>query len=396
MTIILLNNLINDNKISQINVSKSLINHRSIFFPNSKYKNLTENTLFWGVYNKEDILLIKKHKGMRWIYWHDNDCNPNYSCRRNTVKSLKKLNNTIHLCDKELTSKYLDKLNIPHIIIKNNLNKSLKLPQIKIQKSTNYDVSVIVPVYNSDKTIRSSLDSLIYQTYKSIEIIVIDDCSTDNSYDIIQNEYINKYHNIKLYKTKENSGCYIARNIGIKNSKSEFIAYQDADDISLPHRIEYQINKMRENKLDLCGCKWIRSKYKYNNLDIKKILRINKKYNKNKWMLAFASIIIRRDIFNKIGFLCEKYRHSMDYEFYDRYYYYKKSKICNYCIYNFFSKNRYENKKFYYLIDKLLYISPPLNENNITIKYLSKLNNNEKKNIRNQFFLEYYKSDLLN
>jgi len=89
-------------------------------------------------------------------------------------------------------------------------------------------VSIIVPVYNVEKYLRRCLDSLVNQTLKDIEIIVVNDGSLDNSEDIIL-EYLKKYKNIKYYK-KENGGLSDARNYGIKYAKGEYLAFVDSDD----------------------------------------------------------------------------------------------------------------------------------------------------------------------
>ncbi len=92
----------------------------------------------------------------------------------------------------------------------------------------NIKVSVIIPVYNSEKYLKQCLDSVVNQTLKDIEIIVINDGSTDNSLQIIQ-EYVSKYQNIKLIN-KQNEGCYKARNIGLETAVGEYIAFLDSDD----------------------------------------------------------------------------------------------------------------------------------------------------------------------
>ena len=92
----------------------------------------------------------------------------------------------------------------------------------------NIKVSIIIPVYNSEKYLRQCLDSVVNQTLKEIEIIIINDGSTDNSLKIIQ-EYANKYQNLKLID-KENEGCYKARNIGLENATGEYVAFLDSDD----------------------------------------------------------------------------------------------------------------------------------------------------------------------
>lgn len=89
-------------------------------------------------------------------------------------------------------------------------------------------ISVIVPVYNTSKYLSNCLDSLVNQTLSDIEIIIINDGSTDNSIDII-NEYKNKYNNIVVID-KKNSGVSTARNSGIKIAKGKYIGFVDSDD----------------------------------------------------------------------------------------------------------------------------------------------------------------------
>lgn len=98
-------------------------------------------------------------------------------------------------------------------------------------------LSIIVPVYNVETYISNCLDSLIIQTMKDIEIICIDDCSTDNSIDIIE-EYIKKDNRIKLIKNKENKGLAQTRNAGINVSQCDYIAFIDSDDYVSKNYIE--------------------------------------------------------------------------------------------------------------------------------------------------------------
>ncbi|WP_157151004.1 glycosyltransferase family 2 protein [Brachyspira sp. SAP_772] len=93
----------------------------------------------------------------------------------------------------------------------------------------NIKVSVVIPVYNVEPYLRECLDSVINQTLKEIEIICIDDRSTDNSYQILE-EYAKKDNRIILLKNENNVGVGITRNIGIKNSKGKYLYFMDADD----------------------------------------------------------------------------------------------------------------------------------------------------------------------
>lgn len=94
-------------------------------------------------------------------------------------------------------------------------------------------VSIVIPMYNAEKYIGECLDSILAQTFTDYEVIVVDDCSTDNSAAIVES-YINNYtdKNIKLVSLKNNSGSAgIPRNIGISLSRGEYLAFVDSDDI---------------------------------------------------------------------------------------------------------------------------------------------------------------------
>lgn len=105
-------------------------------------------------------------------------------------------------------------------------------------------ISIIIPVYNAEKFIEDTINTVINQTYDNYEIILIDDCSTDNSVNII-NKYLTS--NIKLYKNKENIGVGLTRNVGIKHSKGDYIAFLDADDLWDKEKLEKQFKFMRNN-----------------------------------------------------------------------------------------------------------------------------------------------------
>ncbi|WP_232473267.1 glycosyltransferase family 2 protein [Brachyspira sp. SAP_772] len=93
----------------------------------------------------------------------------------------------------------------------------------------NIKVSVVIPVYNVEPYLRECLDSVINQTLKEIEIICIDDRSTDNSYQILE-EYAKKDSRIRIFQNEKNSGAGKSRNKGINNSKGEYIGFIDSDD----------------------------------------------------------------------------------------------------------------------------------------------------------------------
>ena len=90
-------------------------------------------------------------------------------------------------------------------------------------------ISVIIPVYNGENDIKKCIDSVINQTYKNLEIIIINDGSTDNTFKILK-EYKNKYGDKLVVIDQKNKGQAIARNNGIKKSTGKYITFLDADD----------------------------------------------------------------------------------------------------------------------------------------------------------------------
>ena len=90
-------------------------------------------------------------------------------------------------------------------------------------------ISIIIPVYNTEKYLKKCLDSIINQTLKSLEIICIDDCSTDNCLHILK-EYQLKDNRIKIIEQKENKGQGVARNLGLNIAEGEYIMFLDPDD----------------------------------------------------------------------------------------------------------------------------------------------------------------------
>lgn len=109
-------------------------------------------------------------------------------------------------------------------------------------------VSIITPSYNSEKFIARTIDSVMAQSYRHWEMLIIDDGSVDSSKDIIT-AYIRKNDKIKLLECKQNLGAARARNLGIKNARGRYIAFLDSDDLWLPGKLEKQIAFMQANNL---------------------------------------------------------------------------------------------------------------------------------------------------
>jgi glycosyltransferase involved in cell wall biosynthesis len=112
-------------------------------------------------------------------------------------------------------------------------------------------ISVVLPVYNAEKHLKEAIESILTQTYKIFELIIINDGSTDNSLAIIK-----KYEKLDkriIIINRKNKGLIVSLNDGLKKAKGKYIARMDADDISLPQRFEEQIYLMENEGLDICG-----------------------------------------------------------------------------------------------------------------------------------------------
>jgi teichuronic acid biosynthesis glycosyltransferase TuaG len=111
-------------------------------------------------------------------------------------------------------------------------------------------VSIITPSYKSAKLIAQTIESVISQTYKNWEMLIVDDVSPDNSNEIIE-EYCKKYNRIKLIKLEKNGGPAVARNKAIEEAKGRYIAFLDADDLWYANKLEKQIEFMNKKNLAL-------------------------------------------------------------------------------------------------------------------------------------------------
>lgn len=118
----------------------------------------------------------------------------------------------------------------------------------------NYKISIIVPVYNSDKHLRQCLDSIINQNYKNFELICINDGSTDNSKKILE-EFEKKYNNIIVYN-QENQGVIEARKKGLEIATGDYIAWVDSDDFVEPQIYSKMCSLAIESNSDIVICNY--------------------------------------------------------------------------------------------------------------------------------------------
>ncbi len=170
------------------------------------------------------------------------------------------------------------------------------------------EISVVIAVFNGSQYISETLESLVLQSFSNWECIIVDDGSTDDTIAIIQN-FIDKDSRFKIIKSNGGNGPYIVANIGIKAAKGKYIARTDADDISLPERLQTQYNFLESNlNITVCG-----SQHYYLFENNKTSLKLyNADVNFLKWQLIFrnklvhSTMMFRKKWFEKMGYYPEK------------------------------------------------------------------------------------------
>lgn len=112
-------------------------------------------------------------------------------------------------------------------------------------------VSVIIPTYNRENTIVRAVNSILNQSYKDLEVIVVDDCSRDNTIEVVS---MIQDARVRIIKCEKNGGACVARNIGIEHAKGRYIAFQDSDDEWYPNKLEIQLEKLNSTNSDIVAC----------------------------------------------------------------------------------------------------------------------------------------------
>lgn len=175
-------------------------------------------------------------------------------------------------------------------------------------------ISVVIPTYNKAQSLKKAIESVLNQTYQNLEVIVIDDGSTDETKEVVKSFKDPRI----IYFWKKNKGPASARNMGIKRAKGKYIAFLDSDDLWLKEKLEKQIDFMERNPetgLLGTGCYEVTDKGKA--IGKKIFPRKNKVLQKD--LIKYnpfiqSSIMTKREVFDKVGLYDEKFRESEDYE----------------------------------------------------------------------------------
>lgn len=164
-------------------------------------------------------------------------------------------------------------------------------------------ISVIMGVYNGADTIESAVQSILKQTHQKLELIICDDASTDNTWSLLQ-RWAQKDCRIRLLRNQKNEGAAIARNRCLEQAHGDFVAIMDADDISMPLRLELQLSFLEEHR----GVSFVGSKGKFfsdHPGDLKKIYWFVDAPQKCDFLMTLpfvhASLMFRAEVLRALG-----------------------------------------------------------------------------------------------
>ena len=174
------------------------------------------------------------------------------------------------------------------------------------------EVSVIIPTYNRAKIVHKAIDSVLQQTYKDYEILVVDDGSTDNT-----KAALNQYGNNIVYRYKDNGGISSARNFGIENATGKYVALLDSDDYWLEKKLEKQMACFRENPsygVVATRCASFEIDGNFDTIEPQGKIREKNRPGKSGWVykdlfhrnfIRTSSVVIKLDCFAKVGMFDE-------------------------------------------------------------------------------------------
>ena len=170
--------------------------------------------------------------------------------------------------------------------------------------------SIIVPMYNCEKTLAYTLESILKQNFNDYEVIIINDCSTDDSLNIL-NKYVHRFDYIKIINNEKNLGVAKTRNKGFELAKGKYIALLDSDDVWDSNKLAVQKKCIDDTHCDICCTSYdfINSNGDYikkpyiipSKIDYHKLLKEN--------LIGCSSVVVRRDILGADS-MKEKYYHE--------------------------------------------------------------------------------------
>ena len=183
----------------------------------------------------------------------------------------------------------------------------------------NPKVTVLMSVYNGEKYLNEAIDSILGQTFKDFEFSIINDGSTDRTAKVLKSYQDPR---IKIINNEKNIGLTKSLNKGLKMAKGNYIARQDADDISMPERLKKEVEFLEQNRnVGLVGTDYFMINEKGEAVHIVKCLNGSREL-KTKLLegnqFGHGSVILRRECIDKVGTYREEFKFAQDYDFYLR------------------------------------------------------------------------------
>jgi len=173
-------------------------------------------------------------------------------------------------------------------------------------------VSVLMPIYNDENNLFNSINSILNQSYKNFELIIVNDASTDNTLEVLE-KFKNLDSRIKVFTNNKNIGLTKSLNLALAKSEGELIARQDSDDLSLGERLKKQVELLQNSKYSFCVSRAINSKTQ------KPIPRYSY-YFPTKLVMNFknpfihGTLMIKKNVLNKLGGYNENFYYSQDFK----------------------------------------------------------------------------------
>lgn len=167
---------------------------------------------------------------------------------------------------------------------------------------SNVLISVIMPAYNAAKFIEQAIESVLIQTFKNFDLIVIDDCSTDNTYDLIK-RIAETDNRVRVYRNEKNSGVSYTRNYGISLSNAEWIAFLDSDDMWKEDKLQKQVElsgRIPEATLLFTGSSFVNSEGVPYSYIMNVPLKISFKELLKQNVISCSSVMVKRQHLNEV------------------------------------------------------------------------------------------------
>ena len=206
-------------------------------------------------------------------------------------------------------------------------------------------ISVIMPVYNEEKTVKKAVESVLKQTYRKIELIIIDDASTDSTPKIVS-ELAKEDDRIVMLRNSVNRGITYSLNRGLRKASGKYIARIDGDDWYHPRKLELQMTFLEERRdYGIVGTFYVLLTRDKMALKVSLPITHEEILRQLAYRNAFAhsSIMVRKDILDAVGYYDERYEYAQDYDLYFRIL--SISKGYNIPKYLLFRRSKSQNRK---------------------------------------------------